>query len=134
MASRITRLRRLEATLLKLKDVIAGRLAALAAERQALQRQREAIAQLMNGDTRFLDLTTGGALRRLKAIAARLSAIDHEEAVQRRRAADAVLKARRAADSARAIAREQAKLADRQALSELTDQLRPASLRQVEPP
>ncbi len=133
MASRITRLRRLEATLIKLKDVIAGRLAALAAERQMLQRQREAIAQLMNGDTRFLDLTTGGALRRLNGITARLSAIDGEEVIQRRRAASAVQKARRAADSARAIAREQAKLSDRQALSELTDQLRPASLRQVDP-
>lgn len=132
MASRITRLRRLEVTLLKLKDVIAGRLAALAEEREALQRKREAITQLMNGDTRFLDLTTGGALRRLHGIAARLSAIDGEVAVQRRRAADTVLKARRAADSARAIAREQAKLADRQALGELTDQLRPASLRQVD--
>lgn len=133
MASRVIRLRRLEATLLKLKDVIAGRLAALAEERQALHRKREAIAQLMNGDTRFLDLTTGGALRRLTAIAVRLSAIDGEEAVQRRRAASAVLKARRAADSAKAIARAQARLADRQALSELADQLRPASLPQVEP-
>lgn len=131
MTTRIERLEKLEATLRKLRDVIAARLATLQGERAALLRKREAIETLMAGDTRFLDLTLGGALRRLKAIAARLAAIDAEAARQRKRAGEAMLKARRAAGMAQRLRTEAEELARRRTLTELGDQLAPASLRQA---
>jgi hypothetical protein len=131
---RIARLLRLQQTLGRLQDVLAARIAGLQEERRQLIARQKAIEALMAGDARFLDLTTGGALRRIREIAARLSVVDSEEAKFRKRSADAWLKAKRAGEQALGLRRDMTKLAARRALDELADRLSPASLPQAKEP
>lgn len=131
MQRRAARLERLQQTLERLREVMAGRIAALQEERRQLFARRQSIEVLMAGDTRFLDLTTGGALRRLQEIAARLGVIERDEQKFRKRSADAFLKAKRAGEAARALRADMQKLAARRELGELGDRLSPASLPQA---
>ncbi len=85
----------------------------------------------MQSDTRFLDITLGGGLKRLTEISAAISAIDQEVAKLHKRSTDAFLKAKRARATARQRHDEQARSRARLELVELASRHAAASLRQV---
>jgi hypothetical protein len=131
MAASPRRLLKLAQTLDRLREVLAARLATLQHERQHLLGRRAAIEALMASDTRFLDLTLGGALKRLKEISAAVSVIDGQAGILRKRSADAFLKAKRARQAAAQRLAEAARERARLDLSELADARVAASLRQA---
>jgi hypothetical protein len=121
MAADGKRLVRLADTLDRLRDVLSGRIATLQQERIDQLQRRAMLEELMACDTRFLDLTMGGGLKRLRDIAARLSVIDREITALRQRSADAFLKAKRARATAKLRQAVAAQSNARLALAELVD-------------
>lgn len=131
MGAGIRRLLRLAVTLDRLRDVLAGQIAGLQQERFSLMQRKAALEQLMAADQRFLDLTLGGGLKRLRDIAARISVIDRETMALQKRSAEAFLKAKRARDLAQQRLAEGARQQARNDLAELGDRAAAASLRQA---
>lgn len=125
------RLTRLAATLDRLRDVLAGRIAALQSERTAELHRRAALEALLQSDTRFLDLTLGGGLKRLREMSAKVSAIDQDIEKLRQRSADVYLKAKRARVKARERRAETEAAQARLDLSELSDRFAGARLWQA---
>jgi hypothetical protein len=121
MAADGKRLVRLADTLDRLRDVLSGRIATLQQERIDQLQRRAMLEELMACDTRFLDLTMGGGLKRLRDISARLSVIDQEITALRQRSADAFLKAKRARATAKLRQAVAAQGNARLALAELVD-------------
>lgn len=115
------RLNKLAATLDRLRDVLAGRIANLQRERAAELHRRAALETLLQSDTRFLDLTLGGGLKRLRDMSAKVSAIDQEIAKLRQRSADVFLKAKRVRATANQRQAEAQAVQARLDLSELSD-------------
>jgi hypothetical protein len=125
------RLLKLAATLDRLRDVLSGRMERLRQARHRQLQKRAALEAFMQSDTRFLDITLGGGLKRLTEISAAISAIDQELAKLHKRSTDAFLKAKRARATARQRRDEQANSRARLELVELAGRHAAASLRQV---
>lgn len=125
------RLLKLAATLDRLRDVLSARMERLRQARHKQLQKRAALEALMQSDTRFLDITLGGGLKRLTEISAAISAIDQELAKLHKRSADAFLKAKRARATARQRQDTQAESRARLELVELASRHAAASLRQV---
>jgi hypothetical protein len=131
MRAAIKRLASLALTLDRLRDRLAGEIVALQQERAGLVQRRAGLETLMSSDQRFLDLTLGGGLKRLRDMAARISVIDRQVEALQKRSADAYLKAKRVRDMARLRLALRAKEQDRKDLIELGDRHAAASLRQA---
>jgi hypothetical protein len=125
------RLSRLAATLDRLRDVLAGRIALLQRERAAELHRRAALEALLQSDTRFLDLTLGGGLKRLREMSAKVSAIDQDIEKLRQRSADVYLKAKRARATAKQRRADSQAQQARLDLAELSDHSAGARLRQA---